>query len=415
MKSARLCAFEVLDSVIRNNAYSNIAADKSAEELSSADRAFVSQLVFGVIERRLTLDYIINEYLTQRTKPKVKIILYIGAYQLYFMDKVPASAAVNETVKLCDETGNGFYKPLVNAVLHKIDSNRIDIDSLENEEVKYSCPQSLINMWKKQYSEETAWDILNTVNVIPPVFAVPNTLFLDSDELIYELMLEGVECEKAGAIVKIVSPLNIAKSKAFERGLYHIEDMSSYLCATALNAKEVNTVIDVCSAPGGKAFTIAESMNGKGKVYALDLHEHRVELIKQGAARLSLENIISFVNDALVFNPELPEADRILCDVPCSGFGVIRRKPEIRYKDLDGIKELPEIQYGILSTSSKYLKDGGRLIYSTCTLNKKENEKVVERFLKENPAFKLIDSKTVIPSPDGGDGFYYAVTEKKND
>ncbi len=412
MKSARLCAFEILDGVIRNNAYSNIAVDKSARELSAADRAFVSQLVFGVIERRLTLEYIVSQFLTQRTKPKVKIILYIGAYQLYYMDKVPASAAINETVKLCTDAGAEFFKPLVNAVLHKIDKNRIDTDSIENEEIRYSCPQSLINMWIKQYGGEAAKSILETLNEKPPVFAVPNTLFLDSDELIYELMLEGVECEKAGDIVKILSPLNIAKSKSFERGLYHIEDMSSYLCAMALGAEEGDTVIDVCSAPGGKAFTIAQSMNGKGKVYALDIHPHRVELIKQGAERLSLSNIITAVNDAEKYNSDLPMADKIICDVPCSGFGVIRRKPEIRYKELDSVKDLPELQYNILLTSSKYLKASGRLIYSTCTLNKKENEKVVERFIEENPGFVLVSTNTVIPSKDGGDGFFHAVIEK---
>ena len=414
MKSARLCAFEILDGVIRNNAYSNIAVEKSARELSSADRAFVSQLVYGVIERRLTLEYIVNRFLTQRTKPKVKIILYIGAYQLYFMDKVPSSAAVNETVKLCKDVGAEFFKPLVNAVLHKIDLNRLDIEKLEDDEIKYSCPENLINMWKKQYGEEAATSILQTLNEKPPVFAVPNTLFLDSDELIYELMLEGVESEAAGDIVKINSPLNISESKAFESGLYHIEDMSSYLCAKALEAEAGDTVIDVCSAPGGKAFTIAESMNNEGKVYALDIHPHRVELIKKGAERLSLSNITADVNDAAEFNPELPLADKIICDVPCSGFGVIRRKPEIRYKELDSVKDLPELQYSILSVSSKYLKPSGKMIYSTCTLNKKENEKVVERFINENAGYTLVSTNTVIPSKDGGDGFFYAVIIKND-
>ena len=414
MKDSRLCAFDILYDVISNNAYSNIALDKELKTLSQQDRAFASRLVYGVIERRITLDYVISKYLTSRTKPKVKIILYIGAYQLYFTDNVSSATAIDESVKLCDKVGCSYYKKLVNAVLHKVDDNRIDIDSLDDLEVKYSCPKSLINMWTKHYSAETATYILESINGNPPVFAVPNRLFVNADELIYELMLDGIGAEKCGEIVRISSSFNLAESKAFKNGLFHIEDMSSYECAATLEANENDVVIDVCSAPGGKAFTIAEMMNGKGKLYAYDLYEHRVKLIKDGAERLALNNIICDVNNAEEFNESIPKADKILCDVPCSGFGVIRRKPEIRYKDLDSIKDLPEIQYKILETSSKYLKKGGRLIYSTCTLNKKENEKVVEKYLK-NGGFTLIKQKTIISGDNGGDGFYFAVMEKTDD
>ncbi len=414
MKSPRLCAFEILDGIIRNNAYSNIETDKKTADMSAVDRAFVSQLVLGVVERRLTLEYIVSLKLTGRTKPKVKILLYLGAYQLYFMDKVPSSAAVNETVKLCDETGLSYYKGLVNAVLHKIDSDRIDTDSLDDE-IKYSCPKELIGLWKKHYSEETALEILKNLNSSAPVFAVANSLYLDSDELVYELALENVESSSEGGVVRILSHYNPTSSEAFKRGLLHIEDLSSYECAMALGAKENETVIDVCSAPGGKAFTVAECMKNTGALYALDLHSHRVELIKDGAERLGLTNIVSFVNDATEFNDSLPKADRVLCDVPCSGFGVIRRKPEIRYKSLDSLKELYPIQYKILSVSSGYVKKGGTLIYSTCTLNKKENEAVVERFIAENKSFEIKKMKTVFPSTDGGDGFFFAVMEKTDD
>ena len=168
----------------------------------------------------------------------------------------------------------------------------------------------------------------------------------------------------------------------------------------------------MCSAPGGKAFTIAQS---GATVYAYDIYEHRVELIKKSAQRLGLNNIITGINDALIYNANIPFADRIICDVPCSGFGIIRRKPEIRYKNLDEIKELPQIQYNILFTSSRYLKSGGVIIYSTCTLNKKENEQVVDRFLKDNTDFSLVESKTVFPTKNGGDGFFYSILKKKND
>lgn len=414
MKNSRLVAFEILVDVLRDNAYSNIAIDKALKNIES-DKAFVSNLVYGVIERKITLDFIINQYLQGRTKPKVKIILYLGAYQLYFMDKVPPSAAINECVNLAKQVGVDYYKNLINAVLHKIDSNRIDIDSIDDLSIRFSCPQPLISMWKKSYGEENTIKILSAINNKPPVFAVPNSLYVDAEECLYELNNAGIDGEVVDDVVMISSAFDLGKCKPFKDGLFHVEDMSSYNCALALNANENDVVIDVCSAPGGKAFTIAERMNNKGIVYAFDMHEHRVALIQQGAERLGLTNIKPNVNDALEYNDKLPKADKILCDVPCSGFGIVRRKPEIRYKDLDSIKDLPEIQFNILSVSSKYLKEDGRLIYSTCTLNKKENEKVVQRFLNENIAFELVDEKTTFPTENGGDGFYYAVLERKND
>lgn len=415
MKDARLVAFETLYDVLKDGAYSNIAIDNSLSEVNQKDKPFISSIVYGVIERKLTLDYILDKFLTSKPKLKIRIVLYIGAYQLYFMDKVPSSAAINTSVNLAGKVGLEYYKKLINAVLRKVDAERIDIDSIDDLSVKYSCPPHLINMWRKMYGKESANSILEAINGKPPVFAVPNTLYIDADELQYELLNCGIDCSVVGDVVKISSSFDLSNCKTFIDGLFHIEDLSSYNCAVALDAKSEETVFDICSAPGGKAFTIAERMKNKGRIYAFDLHEHRVKLINDGAKRLGINIIDAEVNDALIFNSEFPKADRILCDVPCSGFGIIRRKPEIRYKELDSIKELPEIQYNILNTSAKYLKDGGRLIYSTCTLNKRENEKVVERFLSENSCYSLKYSKTEFPSSDGGDGFYYAVMEKKND
>ena len=194
--------------------------------------------------------------------------------------------------------------------------------------------------------------------------------------------------------------------------MFHIEDLSCYNAVKALELKEEDVVFDICSAPGGKAFTAASFMNNKGKIYAFDIYEHRVKLIQDGANRLGLTSITSVVNNGAEFNSSLPLADKIICDVPCSGFGIIRRKPEIRYKDLDSIKELPALQFDILNTSSKYLKKGGKLLYSTCTLNKRENEKVVEKFLTENSDFSVLKSVTTFPSENGGDGFFYSILER---
>jgi 16S rRNA (cytosine967-C5)-methyltransferase len=411
MKNSRLIAFETLYEITKDGAYSNIALDSALKGVSGADKAFVSNLVYGVAERKITLDFLVKPYLSGKTKPKVMLILYLGAYQLYFMDKVPSSAAINSSVELAGQTGVAFYKGLINAVLHKIDNNRIDIDSLDDLSVKYSVPQNLINMWNKMYGNDVCESILKTVNSKPPVFAVPNTLFVDSEELSYELLNSSVECEAVGDLVRIDSSFELSKLKPFNDGLFHIQDKSSFECAKALGAEEGETVLDICAAPGGKTFTIAEGMNGKGRVFAFDLYEHRVNLIENSAKRLGLTNIEAKVNNAEEFNPDIPKADKILCDVPCSGFGIIRRKPEIRYKELDSIKGLPEIQLRILETSARYLKDNSRIVYSTCTLNKRENEKVVEAFLEKHKEFKLTEEKTSFPQESGGDGFFYAVLE----
>ena len=408
--SSRLIAFDLLYDVFKNEAYSNISLDNALKKADKKDRAFISSLVLGVIERKLTIDYLLNPFLKTKPKPKVNIILLMGAYQLCFMDKVPSSAAINESVELAKQTGCSYYSSLINAVLRNLDKTETNINSIEDLSIRYSCPQELINMWNKQYGEDETLGILNSVNGRAPVFAVPNTRFVDADELLYELLDEGMDCEICGELVRINGSVDLHKSRAFTNGLFYIEDKSSFECAKMLSQQKGDTVLDLCAAPGGKSFTIAQ-YNMDSRVFSFDLYPHRSELIKQGAERLGLENINVNENDALSFNENIPMADKILCDVPCSGFGIIRRKPEIRYKSLDSIKELPEIQLNILNISDSYLKSGGYLMYSTCTLNKKENEKVVKAFL-ENKDYSLIDEKTTFPSKDGGDGFYFALMKK---
>ena len=411
IKNPRLIAFETLYSIFYDGSYSNIALDKALSAIDK-DKAFISALVYGVTERKITLDYFIDKYINGKIKPKVRIALWIGAYQLLFMEKVPSSAAINESVNLAKQVGQDYYSKLINAVLPKIDNDRKIPDDLS---VQYSVPQNLINMWIKQYGEDEVKAFLPCINDKPPLFAIANKKFVNSDELLYELECSNVVGEAYGDFVIIENGVDLTKTKAFKNGLFYIEDLSSYNCAKALNAKENDIVLDMCSAPGGKAFTISQSMNNSGKLYCFDMYEHRLKLINDGAKRLDIANISASVNDATKYNDNIPTADKILCDVPCSGFGIIRRKPEIRYKELDSVKDLPQIQYSILETSSKYLKTGGNIIYSTCTLNKKENEKVVAKFLENNNNFEILEEKTVFPTPFGGDGFYYALMRKNND
>lgn len=412
MKNSRQIAYEILYKIFYEKAYSNIQIDKTLSNVES-NKAFITKLVYGVIERKITLDYLIDKYCNKMPKPKVLCILRMGVYQLYFMDKVPSNAAINESVELAKNNGLDYYSKLINAVLHKIDNNRIDINELDDLSIKYSIPNNLINMWNKAYGKDEVEKFLPYFNEKSPIFAVPNTKFVDADELIYELNCEEIECEKHNDLVIINSSFDLNSLKTFKNGLFHIEDLSCYNAVKALNLEENDTVFDVCAAPGGKSFTAAELINDKGQVFSFDIHEHKIKLIEDGAKRLCLDSINSKLNDASVYNESLGKADKVICDVPCSGLGIIGRKPEIRYKELDSIKQLPEIQYSILESSAKYLKSGGRLLYSTCTLNKRENEKVVEKFINNNSEYEIKDSVTVFPTEFGGDGFFYSIIERK--
>lgn len=407
-KSSRLIAFEILHKIFYSGSYSNIALDNALDNITES-KSFVSALVYGVAERKITLDYYIGKYLKKPAKPKVMTVLRLGAYQILYMNRVPNSAAVNESVKLAKEIKLDYYCPLVNAVLHKIADDK---EILTDNSLIYSVPENLLNMWYKQYGRETVEGFLPNINGRPPFFAIPNALKTDNENLVKLLLDEGIECENIGKAVMINSAADIGSLDSFKKGLFHIEDLSSCECASVLNAKENDVVLDICSAPGGKTFTIAEQMNNKGIIYAFDLYSQRLKLISDGAKRLGIDIIKTAVNDGSVFNDEIPKADKILCDVPCSGFGIIRRKPEIRYKELDSVKDLPKLQVEILTVSSRYLKNKGTLVYSTCTLNQKENERVVEAFINSNSEFSLINQKTTFPEKLGGDGFFRAVMMK---
>ena len=410
MISSRQIAFETLYGVLYDNAYSNIELDKMLSCIDEG-KAFASRLVYGVIERKITLDYIIEQY-CKKSKPKVKTILRMGTYQIYFMDKVPASAAVDESVKLAKDNGLSFYSGMINAVLHNIANNIIDINLIEDLSIRYSIPQSLINMLSKAYTQDRVKSFLPYINENAPVFAVPNYIKTDAEGLVSLLKNESINAQVLNDVVIIKTGCNITELYAYKKGLFHIQDLSCFNAVKALDIKAGETVLDVCAAPGGKSFTAASLSRNNAKIYSLDIHKHRVELIKKGAERLGYSSVTADVNDACEFNENLPECDKIICDVPCSGFGIIRRKPEIKYKDLDSIKELPVLQFKILVASSKYLKKNGRLLYSTCTLNKRENEKVVESFLNKNSGFVKISEKTVFPAENGADGFYYCVIER---
>lgn len=436
-KSARQIAYEILLKIEVDKAFSNLAIDSAVKMYNpdSTDCAFISRLVYGVIERKITLDYVVSRHLSnpaKKMKPEVLTVLRMGTYQILFMDKVHSGAAVNESVKLVKANKCEFAAGLVNAVLRKISQNDLEADGNLTEtqkfSVDYSVPEELVKFMIHHYGKENAESFFKASLQPKEITVRVNTLKTTAEKLKILLQGEGVSVFDTYLpdALRIESDRAVYNLECFKNGLFHVEDLSSQLCVEALELFDGASAVDVCAAPGGKSFTAAEYMNNNGVLYSCDVYEQRTELIKQGAQRLGIENIVPLVNDATVFNGNLPEADRVLCDVPCSGLGIIGKKPEIKYKRLDDTKSLLPIQMQILKTSSKYVKHGGRLVYSTCSVNPNENRRICDRFLEENPEFGSVkvlpriertvdegDYLTLFPHKNNCDGFFIAAFVRK--
>ena len=371
------------------------------------------------MEKQIFLDYQLCLVLKQpikKLRDEVLIALRLGVYQLLLMDKVPQSAAINESVKLVKKNRCAYAAGFVNACLRSVQRNGVMLPekTAENyESVKYAMPQHLIDLWRADYGRETCSALLESLSQKPKTVIRVNTLLTDIDALATELIQAGIcvekdsRCEQALVLEKTGA---IASLPAFKEGKFHVEDTAAQMAALLLEAQAGERVLDVCAAPGGKAFTIAEQM-GSGKLLACDIYESRVSLIQKGAERLQIPFIQTLVQDACCFNSALGVFDRVFCDVPCSGLGIMRRKPEIRYKSIEEIEASSALQLKILTTAFGYLKQGGRLVYSTCTLHKAENEAVIEAYLKEHPA-ELLFQKTYFPHIEHTDGFFAAVLKK---
>ena len=434
MSNARKAAVRLLTKLDENSAYSNILLDKELDKykLDERDKHFATALFYGCIERRLTLDSIIDSRLIRRADKlsnEVRNILRSGIYQLLYMDSVPDHTAVDESVKLVNIKRNLALPGFVNGLLRGFVRDGKPIPEGKNDAerlmYKYSCPLWLVEKWVDEYGLGIVNEMLRSSVGRPPVTARVNTTNITPDKLCEHLRNEGVDCEEVSfpeGCIKILggSPEN---TKAYKQGLFHVQDISSQLCCKALDPQAGMTVLDICSAPGGKSFTIAELMENKGRLLAFDLHENRVRLIRGGAERLGLDIISAQPNDAKKFKEDMPQADRVLCDVPCSGLGVIRRKPEIKYKSPEEFTRLPEIQYEILSVSSDYVKQGGVLVYSTCTLSRAENDDVIDKFLSEHKdfahspisgAFGDDYKASITPDKFNSDGFFIAKLIRKS-
>lgn len=431
MSTARQTAYELLLKTELSGAYSNIALDGALEKtkLRPKDKAFVTALFYGVLERKLTLDYIIRAYSkTEYDKIDKGVIqlLRMGLYQILYMDSVPESAAVNETVSLCTKSSKGF----VNAILRSFirGGSKIEYEGLDEYgklSVMYSCPKWLVKMWCGRFGVPATEGMLKASFGRPPLYAKVNTLKCTADELIAELKAEKITARRNKLLddcVEIDRISGVETCNAYRKGLFHVQDISSQMCCKIVKPVVGETVIDMCAAPGGKSFSMAEAMSNKGRLLSFDLYDGRVSLLKEGAKRLGINILEAYVNDATVYNEKIPQADKVLCDVVCSGLGVIRRKPEIKYKPKTDIMGIPEIQKNILETAKKYVKVGGTLVYSTCTLNYDENEAVVEEFLANNKNFTPVVvhinnteasyMRNFFPDTTGGDGFFVATLRR---
>ncbi len=439
--SARAAALRALLQVEENAGYSNIVLDKAlkASVLTGRDRALAAAIFYGVLEKRLSLDYFLQPCLRdpgKRPEAPVWEAMRCGAYQLLYMDRVPDRAAVNETVEAVKAVGRGKYAGLVNGVLRGLLRGKPGLalpqgDSPRAWAVRYSVPEPLIRLWMGAYGRAAAGRLLEAFQGKAGLYVRVNPLKTTGAALREGLAGQGIACtllEAPAGAALLENSGPPAALPQFAQGKFHVQDLSAQWVCQVVSPQLGEAVCDCCAAPGGKSFTLAQMMGGTGTVYALDLYKGRVGLIREGARRLALPNIQAQAHDALQGFEGFPLFDRVLCDVPCSGFGVIRRKPEIRYKGLDSLRGLPDLQYGILCKAAEALKPGGLLVYATCTLNPAENGQVAGRFLEENPgfspqAFSLPGVRrevqepghmlTMLPFSGASDGFFAAAFRKK--
>ena len=428
-RSARGLALASLVSLEKDGRYANLEVDArlKAESLNPADRALYTRLVYGVTERRLTLDWIIAQFSSRKPEeldPDVRGALRLGLYQLLYMDRIPEHAAVDESVRLVSKSRAGY----VNAVLRSFLRAGKNWKLPDPDErylyysVKYSVPEALVRIFdgalEREGRTDELGDLLEAMNREPPVGLRVNTLKLSADEAIQKT--GGRRSEIAPDIV-LAESLTDEVRQGIADGLWFVQDEASRITSAAVGAEPGQLVVDTCACPGGKSFSLAIDMHNSGAVYSFDLHKNKLSLIESGAKRLGLTIIQTAARDAREPDPALiRKADCVLCDAPCSGLGVIAKKPDIRYKDTESIARLPEIQSAVLAGASEYVKPGGTLVYSTCTLNPAENGDVVNAFLAVHTDFALTDDpflnggmRTFWPHRDGCDGFFAAKMTRK--
>lgn len=413
LSKPREAALKTLVKVEKDGAYLNLALREilPSFDMDMRDNALATQLSFGVIKNKLYIDNIIKNISSVKLK-KLSVwilnILRIGVFSIKFLDKIPVSATVNECVKLSRRYGHNASAGLVNAVLRKasVSGDFLPEDKISDEylSLKYSFPLWLVEMWKKQgYTHE----LLEAINTAPPVIVRLNTLKAKT-------LSEGFTKSTVAPHAYISAISAIEKSDEYINGLLTVQDGASQIAVSRLNPGENSRVLDLCAAPGGKTTYASQLMNNTGSIVSCDIHPHKLDLIENNLSRLGITNTKVMENDATILKSEfIDEFDYVIADVPCSGLGIIRRRPDIKWtKSEEELSSLTDISRKILDNAAQYVKTGGKLLFSTCTINKSENEEAADAFLCRNKNFKLIEKEQLLPHIHGTDGFFIAIFER---
>ncbi len=430
-ENTRELVLETLLSVEKGESYSHKALSALLDKyqyLSKQERSFITRVTLGTLERRIELDYIIDWFSkvkVKKMKPVIRCILRMGVYQLKYMDSVPDSAVCNEAVKLAGKKGFGSLKGFVNGVLRSISRNLPEVSYPSEEEkpieavsIRCSIPQWILRQWREDYGWEKTKSMAESFLNQERTTIRVNTMMTDREKLIDDLKKQGIQAEKL--VLRDYPDFKqglyiweydyLLKIKEFAQGQFYVQDVSSMLPVWFLNPKEGDFVVDVCAAPGGKSIHAAQLMQGLGVVEARDLTDYKVGLIEENIARARLKNVKAVKWDALILDESLVgKADGVIADLPCSGLGVLKKKPDIRYRmTREQQEELSRLQRQILSNACQYVKPGGTLLYSTCTVNKIENEDNTAWFLENHREFSLAKERQIFPGESCGDGFYLA-------
>ena len=421
----RKTAYLTLIDVESRKAYSNLALNHQIIINKPSSQAFVREIVYGVLEHKLTIDYYLDQLVRngiENLKAAELTILRMGVYQLRYMNSVPEYAAVNESVVLAKKYCRG-KAGFINGVLREYLNRKMQLrlpdrgeDEVRYLSVKYSYSPWIIELWLEHYDMEFVERLLEAGNETAPLTVRLNWLKVMKKDLIDSLQNKGFEVSEGNLCQNAlnVKGTGLLDSEMYKLGMFTPQDESSMLVAEKLDPQQGETIMDVCAAPGGKTTAIAERMNNTGRIIASDIYRRKLDLIDKDARRLGILNIETRSWDATrVDSSMVQKADRVLVYAPCSGLGVIRRKPEIKYKEYnDDMELLPKKQLAILSASSAYVKPGGVLLYSTCTINPRENEQVVDTFLRKNLSFRQVERKLLLPDVDKTDGFFICLMKK---
>ncbi|UXR77574.1 MULTISPECIES: 16S rRNA (cytosine(967)-C(5))-methyltransferase RsmB [unclassified Staphylococcus] len=433
MTTVRELSYQTLEAVLKDGAYSNLKMNEVLQEypLGPADRGLYTALVYGTLKRKLTLDFYLKPFVKTKIKGWVRRLLWMSLYQYVYMDKIPTHAIINEAVEIAKQRGGKQTGNTVNAILRQATTQPLrSIDSIKNKEeqlsIRYSLPTWIIRHWKTHYGLETTEEIAAQM-LRPSIQTVRvNRTKITPDEAIKQLEQEGYRVEQDNDIAHclIVEGIGVMQSQLFREGKISIQDKSSMFVAEMMDLQQGHQVLDCCSAPGGKSCHMAEILDGAGNILATDIHDHKIGLIQHNIDKLGLSGIQAEQHDATV--PYDGVFDRILVDAPCSGLGVLRHKPEIRYTmTQETVDQLVKIQLQILNNVAQNLKIGGELVYSTCTIEQMENENVIYTFLKAHPEFEFVtiqDPRTkeqvktlqLLPQDFDADGFFITKIRRKD-